>query len=124
MYVGLFIVVVCELWWVYTKLNSGCIFVSSTAVHIYETRVVEKSTEQSSEGYSLLELWTPSEEDEWTVLCTYSMGSDLVSKELSGATNDPTFDYLRPKGSTFPFVLHVEASNKEYLCTETLITKR
>ena len=56
MYVGLFIVVVCELWWVYTKLNSGCIFVSSTAVHIYETRVVEKSTEQSSEGYSLLEL--------------------------------------------------------------------
>ena len=53
---GLFIVVVCELWWVYTKLNSGCVFVSSTAVHIYETRVVEKSTEQSSEGCSLLKL--------------------------------------------------------------------
>ena len=53
---GLYIVVFCELWWVYTKLNSGCVFVSSTAVHIYETRVVEKSTEQSSEGCSLLKL--------------------------------------------------------------------
>lgn len=91
--------VVCELWWVYTKLNSGCVFVSSTAVHIYETRVVEKSTEQSSEGCSLRKLRTPSEEDEWTVLF-HSLGSDSVSKELSDATNDPTFDYLRPKGST------------------------
>ena len=42
----------------------------------------------------------PPEEDEWTMLFAYSSGSDSVSKELSDVTNDPTFDYLRPKGST------------------------
>ena len=56
--------------------------------------VVEKSAEQSSEWYSLLNY--ESVKDEWTVLCTYSLGSDWVSRELSGATNDPSFYYLRP----------------------------
>ena len=59
-----------------------------------EISVIEKSTEQSSEGYSLLKLLTV--KNEWTVPFTYSSGSNWVSNELSGATNDLSFDYLRP----------------------------